>query len=100
MHQIGTSAGYALRNRLEITLKSLFDDYGARFDSLNHEQGLRISENARAIAEMNYLISGLSVQLTQLAARKGKEGAAISGSGEPSHKNQELSLEIGSKWRF
>lgn len=58
----------------EDMLKTVLEDFGARVECNNQQQGIRIAENARAISEISDLMSGLSLQLNQLMADKIKRG--------------------------
>ncbi|WOG95777.1 hypothetical protein DCAR_0415105 [Daucus carota subsp. sativus] len=57
-------------HRMELILKSLLDEQSSKLDSTYQLQGNTIAANAKAIADLNEMIVGVSVQLNQLMSER------------------------------
>lgn len=78
-------------------IKTILEDFGARIECNNQQQGLRVAGNARAISEISDLLSGLSLQLNQLMAdkiKKGNSGPNILTEEETNHSPGSKSVNI------
>lgn len=53
-------------HRMEVILKTLLDEHSTRLHNSYQQQGVTITENAKAISDLNDMILGVSLQLNKL----------------------------------